>query len=39
MVENTKKTKDLEMAKEKAEGVDMGQKKLKGKNTEKDYWI
>ena len=35
MVENTKKAKDLEMAEEKAEGVEMGQKKLKGKNTEK----
>ena len=39
MVENTKKAKDLEMAEEKADGVEMGQKKLKGKNTEKDYWI
>ena len=39
MVENIKKDKHLEMTKEKAEGVEMGQKKLKGKNTEKDYWI
>ena len=38
MVEN-KKAKDLEMAEEKAEGVEMGQKKLTGKNTEKDHWI
>ena len=39
MVEKTKKAKNLEMAEEKAEGVEMGQKKLKGKNTEKDYLI
>ena len=37
MVENKKKAKDLDMAEEKAEGVEMSQKKLKGKNTEKDY--
>ena len=37
MVENKKKAKDLEMAEEKAEGVEMSQKKLMGKNTEKDY--
>jgi hypothetical protein len=37
MVENKKKAKDLDMAKEKAEGVEMSQKKPKGKNTEKDY--
>ena len=36
-MENKKKAKDLEMAEEKAEGVEMSQKKLKGKNTEKDY--
>ena len=39
MVENKKKAKDLEMAEEKAEGVEMGRNKVKGKNTEKDYWI
>ena len=38
-MENTKKAKDLEMAEEKAEGVEMGQKKLTGKNMKKDYWI
>ena len=39
MVEIKKKVKDLEMAEEKAEGVEMSQKKLKGKNTKKDYYI
>ena len=39
LVENNKKAKELEMAKEKAEGVEMCEKKLKGKNMEKDYWI
>ena len=39
MVEIKKKVKDLEMAEEKAEGVEMGEKKLKDKNKEKDYWI
>ena len=34
------KAKDLEVAEEKAEGVEMGQKKLTGKNTKKkNYWI
>ena len=37
MVENKKNAKDLEMAEEKAEGVEMSQNKLKGKNTERDY--
>ena len=37
MVENKKKAKDLEMAEEKAEGEEMSPKKLKGKNTKKDY--
>ena len=32
-MENKKKAKDLEMAKKKAEGVEMGEK-LKGKNME-----
>ena len=39
MVENKKKAKDLEMAEEKAEGVEMGEKKLKDKNMEKDDYI
>ena len=39
MVENKKKAKDLEIAEEKSEGVEMGEKKLKGKNMDKDYWI
>ena len=38
-MENKKKAKDLEMAEEKAEGVEMGGNKVKGKNTEKPYWI
>ena len=39
LVENKNKAKDLEMAKEKAEGVEMGEKELKVKNMGKYYWI
>ena len=39
LVENKKKPKDLEMAEEKAEGVEMGEKKVKDKNKVKNYWI
>ena len=39
LAENQKKAKDLEMAKEKVEKVDMGNEKPMGKNLDKDYRI